>query len=263
MKRFLAIALPLFLSLPATVGCVAESQVRSLAADDLGCPSSHIQIEQLGGSTYLAKGCGMVEQYDCSTHHEPYRRLVCERETASYGATIEASPPAPSPALLGAPNGGGGFLFGATEDDARRTCEQAGHTYAREADGSGTCDGVAADVGAPAHATVGFCDGKVCGVTLQVDLAPGESPARALVRWKGALVERYGGPSTTRTNIPSQCEADVTPCLVDRTGTIRFYWQWPSRERIALWPQIDDAQRASVSIAYIGPRKPSGKTPGL
>jgi hypothetical protein len=242
---------------------VAESQVRSLAAGDLDCPSSDIQIEQLGGSAYLAKGCGMVEQYDCKNRHYGYHDLVCERETQSYGPTVGAAPTAPPPTLLGAATGGGGFVFGATEDDARRTCEQAGHTYAHEADGSGTCDGVAADVGAPARATFGFCDGKVCGVTLQIDLAPGESPARALVRWKEALVQRYGGPSATRTNMPSQCESDVTPCLVDRTGTIRFYWQWPSRERIALWPEIDDAQRATMSIAYIGPRKPSAKTPGL
>jgi hypothetical protein len=33
--------------------------------------------------------------------------------------------------------------------------------------------------------------------------------------------------------------------------------------RIALWPQVDDAQRGSVRIAYIGPRPAAAKAPGL
>jgi hypothetical protein len=257
MNRFLALAL---LTTPA-LGCAAQNEVLSLAAGDLSCPSSHLHVDRLGSSTYLVTGCGQSEQYVCEKKLEPYEHVACERDSAGSAPLIAVEAPAAPPPLLSAPTGGGGFAFGATEDETRRACEQAGHAYAHAADGSGTCDGEAADIGARAHATIGFCDGKVCGVTLQIDLAPGENAARALVRWKAALVEKYGGPSGTRSDIPSQCEADVTTCLADKSGAIRFYWQWPSRVRIALWPQVDDAQHGSVRIAYLGPRPP--KAPGL
>ncbi|MGD0524212.1 MAG: hypothetical protein ABSE49_03655 [Polyangiaceae bacterium] len=259
MDRLLALAL---LFAPA-LGCAAQNEVLSLAADDLSCPSSHLHVDKLGASSYLVTGCGQAEQYTCERQIEPYEHLACARDSAGSAPLIAVEAPAAPPPLLEPPTGAGGFTFGATEDETRRACEQAGHTFAHAPDGSGTCDGEAADIGARAHATIGFCEGRVCGVTLQIDLAAGENPARALVRWKAALVAKYGGPSATRADIPSDCEADVTTCLADKSGAIRFYWQWPSRVRIALWPQVDDAQRGSVRIAYIGPRPAAAKAPGL
>ncbi len=112
-----------------------------------------------------------------------------------------------APALRGlrkSPSAAGGFSFGSSEEDTRQICLQAGHVYATGAAGLATCDGTAADVGGPARATFTYCDGELCGVSLDVGLAPAEDPSRSLLRWKNALVDKYGSPSDSDENIPGQ-----------------------------------------------------------
>ncbi|HEY3822703.1 MAG TPA: hypothetical protein VGL81_36310 [Polyangiaceae bacterium] len=236
-------------ALACAAGCVVpEREVRVRAASDFGCGDSQIQVEQLGASTYLATGCGQSDQYTCETR---WKDLVCARDVAASTAwqtdSLQPRPPAP---LLDPPPGAGGFAFGASEDDARRACEQAGHAYAPGENGHASCNGLAAEIGAPASATLDYRDGKVSAVWLQIALVPNENIARALTRWKAALVGQYGGPSASLVTVPSTCVDDVTPCLLDRSGSIRFDWRW--RERlISVAPQVDGSTRPSVIIEYV------------
>jgi hypothetical protein len=166
--------------------------------------------------------------------------------------------------LHDSPSAAGGFSFGASEEDTRRACLQAGHVYAKDAAGLATCDGTAADVGGPARATFAYCGGRLCRVSLDVGLAPADDPSRALVRWKDALADKYGSPSDSRENIPSQCRHDVTPCLRDKSGSISFDWEWASQERITLSTEVDDTAGPLLNISYVAPpANPRVTAPGL
>jgi hypothetical protein len=106
-------------------------------------------------------------------------------------------------------------------------------------------------------------------VSLDVGLAPADDPSRALVRWRDALADKYGSPSDSHANIPSQCRHDVTPCLRDRSGSISFDWEWASQERITLSTELDDDTAAAAAvpalkISYVAPPESAKVTaPGL
>jgi hypothetical protein len=236
----------------ATAGCTLEN-IRRRAANDLQCNAQTVQVEDDGDGRYVASGCG-----DSATYYTVGR----------YGGIIgpiDTAKPEVAPAprqLLESPSGAGGFAFGASEELTRRACLQAGHVYTRDAAGLATCDGVAADVGAPARATFTYCEGGLCRVSLDVGIAPAEDPSRALVRWKTALVDKYGSPSDSRADIPGSCSRNVTPCLLAKSGSISFDWQWASRERITLSTEVDDSARPWLNIVYVAaPSKPNA--PGL
>ena len=49
-------------------GCMAESAssvVATRAAHDFHCDEDDIKVENIGGKTYAAKGCGRERTYDC------------------------------------------------------------------------------------------------------------------------------------------------------------------------------------------------------
>lgn len=256
-----ASALALGALLLAAAGCesAAITSVRTHAANDFQCNESELRVEQLEGRTYRAQGCGQSDQYTC--FDEPASRgyaTVCNRNIGPTRWRSDAPRAAP---LLEPPSGAGGFAFGATEDETRGVCQQAGHVYAPGDPAS--CDGVVAAVGAPARAALRYCAGKLCSVSLQVELPQNEDVAHGLARWRDTLASKYGGPSASQTDIPDQCLADVTPCLLDRTGTIRFDWHWRSHQSIALLPRVHDAQRRSVELDYAAGETTPGPTPGL
>jgi hypothetical protein len=261
-----ALALSLLLSASGCTGYA--STVRARAASDFGCSESEITVDDIPGSTYRATGCGQTNEYTCMMGHGD---VVCVRDNAQTrgdAPSPAAQPAAPSSARPAAtlgepPSGAGGFTFGSGEDDARHACEQAGHVYGAASAGSASCDGVASDIGSPARAGLTYCGGKLCTVSLRIDLGSGENLARALMRWKAALVERYGDATGSQVNVPNGCEQDVTPCLLDRSGAIRFDWKWKSLQRISLSPQVDDAKKAWVTISYTAPEATRAKAPGL
>jgi hypothetical protein len=273
-SRSIRVAMLALFLLPSAAGChLHEGTVRARAASDFGCNESEIEVEEIPGSTYRATGCGQSNEYTCTMGRGLFGpEEVCVSDNSHPRSTGDApsraappAPPSPPPAAaLGEPpSGAGGFTFGSGEDDTRHTCEQAGHTYGAGAAGSASCDGVAADVGAPARAGLTYCGGKLCAVSLKVDLAAGETIARALAHWKAALVERYGDATRSQVNVPSACNEDVTPCLLDRSGTIRFDWHWKSLQRISLSPQVDEAKKAWVSISYTAAEAARARAPGL
>jgi hypothetical protein len=182
------------------------------------------------------------------------REFVCGIFRPAGAAAAAARPSATAPraqsTLAGAPTGAGGFEFHASAEDVRRACEQAAHTYAQATGGPDTCDGLPSGIGAPAHAALTYCEGKLCVVSLSTDLVGGASLGPALMRWRVALTERYGNPTTTRSDVPSSCSTDVTPCLMDGTGHISFEWRWPSGEGIALSHEVDAGGRPHVRLTY-------------
>jgi hypothetical protein len=239
----------------SATGCTTEI-IRSRAASDLQC-DTQVQVSDEGYGRYVAQGCGDSATY-YTTGHPGTIIGPLDRPQPQ----VVVGPPVPR--LRESPSAAGGFAFGASEETTRRACLQAGHAYRHDATGPATCDGTLADVGAPAQATFTYCGGKLCRVALDVDIAPGEDPSRALVRWKTALAEKYGDPSDSHSNIPGQCVHDVTPCLRDKSGSISFDWQWASQERITLSTEVDDGARPWLNISYVAP-PPQAKVvaPGL
>jgi hypothetical protein len=77
-----ASVLPLLLVLAAmvcAVGCVnMETTARTRAANDLKCGEDAVVVQNIGGSSYRATGCGQEATYNCaqSTQHT----FVCQRE---------------------------------------------------------------------------------------------------------------------------------------------------------------------------------------
>jgi hypothetical protein len=253
---------------PAFLGCEFEASgtVRARAASDFGCSDSEIEVERVPGSSYRATGCGQTNLYTC----EPGRGgdPVCVSDNANPRSTREepraSAPPGPPASPLRDPSSGaGGFVFGASEDDARRTCEQAGHAYSADAAGHGSCAGLAAEVGGPARAGLTYCAGKLCAVSLKVARAPQEDVARTLARWKAAVSEKYGDATASHSNVPDECRDDLTFCLIHRSASVRFDWQWRSGQRITLSPQVDDSQTAWVNISYMAPEAVQSRTSGL
>jgi hypothetical protein len=76
------------------VACVhPEDIARTRAANDFHCAEDDINIEELGGTSYRAKGCGYNEVYDCtgsaasvSRYGQVNSNYVCVPESARAGA---------------------------------------------------------------------------------------------------------------------------------------------------------------------------------
>jgi hypothetical protein len=255
------VRVPLLLGLVAmaagATGCaLGESGVRARASNDLQCGAVDVQYE--GNGRYTANGCG-----DSATYFTVgrYGQEIIGPVEQSRTEVVEAAPP---PALRESPSAAAGFSFGATEEDTRRACVEAGYAYASTAAGRATCDGVAADVGGPARAAFAYCAGKLCSVSLDVGVAASDDLSRALVRWKTALADKYGDPTAAHEDIPGQCLRNVTPCLLDQSGSISFDWQWPSQERITLSTDVDRSAKPLLKIAYVAsPAKAKAPAPGL
>jgi len=243
LVRVLALA-----ALFAAVGCAPEDSIRMRAANDFHCPGG-VKIQRVGDFSFHASGCGQAGTYfyQYGRSAQPY-----VMGPVPDPAPASAQPPAPPkpPPLLAPPAGAGGFALGATQDDVRRVCEQAGHAYQPKDEGHASCDGLAVDIGVPAHAALAFCDGRLCTVDIDIPLAPGDDLARGLDRWRAELVTKYGGPSAARSDIPLACASDASPCLLHGTAVVRFDWRWPSGQRIALGPWVDGSRGASVDITY-------------
>jgi hypothetical protein len=108
-----------------------------------------------------------------------------------------------------------------------------------------------------------FCGGNLCGVTLKLEVAHNANIARALARWKAALVERYGEITTSRSKVPGECDDDLRSCLLDGSASVHLEWTWPTKQRIVLTPESDRASKVWISIAYTSRSVEKAKAPGL
>jgi hypothetical protein len=257
-------ALPLIMI--AATGCSMEATVRARAVVDLACEDSPIEVEEVSGATYMATGCGRSAQYTCANgntcvYDDPRPVEALAESRASAKTQQEPAGAAPKPALRTPPDGAGGFKFGMTEDDARSACESSNHAYAATEPRRASCDGAVSAVGAPATAGLTFCDGKLCSITLEIAPTPQEALLQAILRWKGALVERYGGPTSSSGDVPLECQDDVNACLLDRRAKVAVVWSWPSRRSITLVPNVQQPDQVHVRIVYSATIQPAA--PGL
>lgn len=211
-----------------TFTACAPHVVHDRAVADLGC--TEVRVEHVAGGTFEATGCGKTATYTCVN-----QSCVHDDATSQKGTTTGASAPAgtaqTASARLAPPAGAGGFDLGSTDAQARAACESAGHACASNG-ASSTCDGLPTEVGPPAKAALRFCAGKLCGVALTIE-RPTETLEQSVLRWKRALLDKYGRQTATKNEVPSDCK-DLASCALTHRATVSIEWNWPTGESIAL-----------------------------
>jgi hypothetical protein len=244
----------------------------AVTSGQVGCAPADITItdeaDDLGTRTWTAECQGKT--YYCSMHgggRAGTSQVSCKENTSDSASAAQGAPsasqadaPKTEPPET-APAGAGGFAFGATEEEAKRICEAAGHRYTSMSPGRGACDGVAADVGLPAKAQFEYCREKACGVALVLPLRDGESLAQAVIHWKSKLSEKYGTPTSATGSIPSDCQDDLSSCLADGRATVDIVWKWPSGQLIVL-DVTKGGNPAMLRISYRAPGRDVA-APGL
>lgn len=243
--------LPLLVGMVAfgAVTACAPSVVHDRAVTDLGC--SDVRVEHVAGGTFEATGCGRTATYTCvnqSCVHDDAPSSTIRTTTATPTPTGQAQSARPRP-----PTGAGGFELGSTEPQVRAACESAGHVYASKG-ASSTCDGLPTEVGQPAKATLKFCAGRLCGVGLIIE-RPNETLEQSVLRWKRALLDKYGRQAATNNEVPSDCK-DLASCVLAHRAKVSIEWTWPSGEAIALGvldtnaDGADDPKGVVVMVSY-------------
>jgi hypothetical protein len=252
------------------VGCATASGiVQTRAASEFECPEDNVEVENIGGTTFRASGCGQTAVYTCSKLASgtaaPFPCVRDDPPRPSVAQPPPASRAAASPGRLrDAPSGAGGFEFGVQEADVQRVCEGAGHAYSIIAANEGACDGLALDIGAKAKARVRYCAQKLCLVSIEVEREPKATLLQTFWRLKGALVEKYGDPTKAEAALPADCFDELGTCVANQRVKLHFEWQWPSRYGIVTSAVRNDATKAVVvHIDYSSPASLQTKAPGL
>jgi hypothetical protein len=275
MYRWAALGGGALLASVIASGCTtSEDRVRARAASDFACDESLININPVEGTTtYRAEGCGQHATYTCDyrggicTHDEGPADVIAQaraakpNDEASRAEGNATATDGGAKPLGEAPEGGAGFAFAATEDAIRAACEAAGHTYTTGSPGSGVCDGAAVDVGAPARVRVVYCASKACAIAVGLAVEHDENLTSAIVRWRRALVEKYGQASRIESDVPDECEHDLAACLADHRAKLQVVWDWPSHKRITLAPMVSASGKGGIVINYAWPE--AGRPPGL
>jgi hypothetical protein len=241
MRRLL-----LGLSGVALVGCTeyeVPPAVFQRAAHEFDCPEDVVRAENIGGTTYVARGCGQRATYTChAANVGTYREEeVCIRESVEQdpeSAPTEA-PPRPPPGLRepqsNAPIGVAGLSFGQSSAAAGQLCEKAGLEWEPAETDHFTCSGPAEDVGFPVTLLTRFCDDALCAVVLiATEPDPGVWP-KLLARLQKALGAKYGEPSETDVAIPKSCEGAGLPvCVQQDKAYAQVNWKWRKGTKIEL-----------------------------
>jgi hypothetical protein len=245
------------------LGCAeSTSIVRTRAAHDFSCPEDEIQIEKLTPTTYVATGCGHTSQFTCvgtgnsnkmtCVHDDPVwenRPISADAVASASAATAEPAEQAPAKKP---PVGAGGFDFGMSDSAARDRCTKAGHNYQPVSPSQAICDGVPVEVGVPATAQIQTCAGAVCVVALDLKLGPNEDVAHSVIRWRNALTDKYGAPTSSESDVPSNCDVDIaalSACVTGGRAKIRVTWEWSSGHRVSLFPHGIDG-KLGVRLIY-------------
>jgi hypothetical protein len=78
--------------LGACSGASGPQVVRTRAVNEFSCPAEKVTVEELGGTSYRAKGCGQTATYTCMGGNvgNPYD-AICTKE----GTTTTTAAPAP------------------------------------------------------------------------------------------------------------------------------------------------------------------------
>jgi hypothetical protein len=101
MRFGLGHVLVLCLVLTCGIGCLQgaspQTVVQQRATNELSCPKEKLQVQQLGGTSFKATGCGMTATYTClgGNFASPYD-AICTREgnVAPVSGPTATGPPA-------------------------------------------------------------------------------------------------------------------------------------------------------------------------
>ncbi len=212
------------------VGCTTMVDVvHQRAVNELGCDS--VAVGELGGQTFTAYGCGRTATYTCA--RDRYNGVACVHdESGEQRVTANAPPPVTSQPLdRSPPTGVAGFVFGSAQNDAKATCEAAGHAFTAASASQAECNGFAVELGQAGVTHLRYCSGKLCGGTMTIE-RNGETLEQSVVRWKQGLIDKYGTQTENRTRLPLNCP-DLAACVA--TGaTVSLLWSWRSRESVEL-----------------------------
>jgi hypothetical protein len=144
------------------------------------------------------------------------------------------------------PSGGGGFRFGATPDQAKAICVQAGFQY--DAKGTtATCSGTPVELGQPGHVTLTYCASAVC----QIDVVLAPPPPSLLDTYRSLrdrLVEKYGRPKSYKKDI-DRCHDEAATCVVAGDAWFTYEWRWASQHSVSLLTKAIDGS-ACVVVSY-------------
>lgn len=225
-----------------SIGCAPLKEVSS---GQTGCSPDEITISNdtavLGARTWTAE-C-RDQTYYCSAHAsgEDGSQVSCTRsasETAAGAATPSTSSPSPSAAAAPAaapsdyPEEALGFRFGASLAEAQEACVAGGHEWS-PAGSTFRCKGAPSSIGATTDTYVGFCDGGVCLVALNVLFDESDPRAdKAFRKIASALQVRYGTPKVFEPRIPQHCTARVVSCAASDDASWRARWVWSGRRYV-------------------------------
>jgi len=249
MNRMLAMILALQLG-----GCAsgAVEVVAGRAVYDLGCETSEIQVAEIPGCAFIARGCGGEATYvvrsnggvDLFGRCCPPVGCTAELEsklppkTSTSAAAAAAGPPTSrvEPAQPPPPLGAAGFTFDADAKTSEKICTDAGHAWKVLSDGYASCSQAPSNIGFPASVSVELCSGKVCKIIVDaaIDGSPWLELANRYANLKEALDGKYGHQATQSTAVLDDCSEKLSACFKKgRTKSIAT-WTWPSKQMITL-----------------------------
>ena len=246
MRLILPFAL---LALGCGAGPTAASVARTRAAAEFGCPEELVWTEVVSGPTIHATACGHEATYTCppSADGRGHFTRACIRE-----------PDGPHGDAAQTPSGGGGVRFGASAEQVKTVCQEAGFQYEGK-DPDAQCSGTPVDLGAPGRVRPVFCGGAVCEI--DVVLSPPPSGYLDVYRsLRDRLVGRYGKPHSTKKDT-DRCHSDATACVVSGDASFGYRWQWPSRHSVTLLTRAIDGS-ARVVISFVAPERADVVQPG-
>ena len=263
-----AVAVPLLTWL---CGCGASAG--SLAAADFRCSEDDLVVREVADGMYRITGCGQTALYSCGGGsfdlsmrgpfdppptfgpRGPFRTTAseskCNRviETRMPAATASSVSTATSARAPDPPAGAGGFAFGEPPGAAQSRCNAAGHQWTADAT-SATCSGTPADVGIPASARLGFCNGSVCRVDLLTEA--GTDDIRHRFDNIKHIVEMRHGPATKDSSVvPDVCAARTDPCIRSGQASLRVEWRWQTGHSIVM--QVLTSTGFILQVSYRSP----------
>jgi hypothetical protein len=255
-------------ALVALTSLACRGSKASITAAEIDCPASEISIGERStdrgtdskSASWTAECRGnhyfctrtvhkdgrdqfsCVEQTDASPFyadtHKPGKKKPADSSRAG-DSTKKAIAPFVSVA---------GFQFASDVEATRAVCEGAGHTWNQTKEKLATCSGTGDDVGFPAYASLTFCEGKLCGVTLRH--RPESSWLSSMVEIKRTLVGKYGAPGDSGAMIPSEChtESEFIGCLESGRMAPRYAWRWSSGERLRMIVGKPESGKGEIAI---------------
>lgn len=234
----------------ARIGPTAESAARIRAAEEFGCPEEQVRTYVVSDPTIHVAACGHEATYTCPSNS--VGRLHFDRACIREAET-------PPEGVARAPTGAGGFRFGASAEQVKAVCKEAGFQYEGK-DPEAQCSGTPVDVGAPGRVRAVYCADAVCEIDVVLSPTTQSGYLDLYRSVRDRLVGRYGKPHSTKKDV-ERCRADPAACVVSGDASFEYGWSWPSRHSVTLLTRAIDGS-AHVVISYVAPERVDDVQPG-